>query len=257
MIAVKNASGDLPKLEVVDDYYAHLSGNHFQQNKADVINNIAINIYCVYKLDPISSSRDDTFTVQNTLFGAMQVIKNADTSNYKYKGYGICFDEGGSFNKGNISNGKNVLISGVDESSLVHINNKANNIYVMGDFFVQEINDTTLYAEKIYSQNFTQPSKKFVLSLHYNFFNDSYLFVNGKQELKFKAKTGQLLMKKLCIGNLSDECTTSESEKTGLYGNIYDFIADYKKVTDNKAIYGMHRYLMIKHDISPQIYGRA
>ena len=213
-------------------------------------NNIGLNIYCVYKLDSISSIRDDTFTVQNALFGAMQVIKNADTSKYKYRGCGICFDEGGSFSKGNISNGKNVLIFGVDESSLVHQNNKANNIYVMGDVFVQRINDTILYAEKIYSQNFTQPNKKFVLSLHNNQYNDSYLFVNGKQELKFKAKTGQLLMKKLCIGNLSDEWTASKSEKTELYGNIYDFIADYKKVTGVKAIYDMHRYLMIKHDIS-------
>ena len=34
----------------------------------------------------------------------------------------------------------------------------------MGDLFVQGINDTTLYAEKIYSQNFTQPNKNFVLS---------------------------------------------------------------------------------------------
>ena len=77
---------------------------------------------------------------------------------------------------------------------------------------MQGINDTTLYAEKIYSQNFTQPSKKFVLSLHYNG-NDSYLFVNGKQELKFKSKTDQLVREKLCIGNLSDQWTTSESEK--------------------------------------------
>ena len=193
MIAVKNASGDLPKLEIFNDYR-----NRFQQNKTNLTNNIGVNIYCVYKLDPISSSRDDTFTIQNALFGSMQVIKNADTSKYKYKGYGICFDEGGSFSKGNISNGKNVLIFGVDESSLVHANNKAINIYVMGDLFVQGINDTTLYAEKIYSQNFTQPHKKFVLSLHYNN-DDSYLFVNGKQELKFKAKTGQILIKKLCI----------------------------------------------------------
>ena len=37
----------------------------------NVFNNITINIYCVYKLDPISSSRDNTFTVQNALFGAM------------------------------------------------------------------------------------------------------------------------------------------------------------------------------------------
>ena len=180
----------------------------------------------------------------------MQVIKNADTSKYKYKGYGICFDGGGSFSKGNISNGKNVLIFGVDESSLVHANNKANTIYVMGDLFVQGINDSTLYEEKIYSQNSTQPSKKFVLSLHYNG-NDSYLFVNGKQELKFKSKTGQLVREKLCIGNLSDQWKTSESEKTGLYGNIYDFIVDYKKVVGVKAIYDMHRYLMTKHNISP------
>ena len=90
-----------------------------------------------------------------------------------------------------------------------------------------------------------------MLSLHYNYDNDSYLFVNGKQELKFKTKTGRLLMEKLCIGNLSYDWTTSESEKTGLYGNIYDFIADYKKVTDLKDIYDMHRYLVIKHNISP------
>ena len=251
IIAVKNGSGDLPKLELVDDYYVQLSGNHFQQIKEDMSNKIGISIYCVYKLDSISSSRDDTFTVQNALFGAMQVINNADTSKYKYTGYGICFDEGGSFSKGNISNGKNVLIFGADESSLVHQNNKANNIYVMSDLFVQGINDTTLYAEKIYSQSFTQRNKKFVFSLHYNHDDDNYLFVNGKQELKFKAKTGQLLMKKLCIGNLSDDWTTSESGKTGLYGNIYDFIADHKKVADVKAIYDTHRYLMIKHDISP------
>ena len=184
MIAVENASGDLPKLRVVNGYYVQLSGNHFQQDKTNVFNiynNIGTNIYCVYKLDPISSSRDDTFTVQNALFGSIQITKNADTSKYEYKGYGICFDDGGTFSKGNITNGRNVLIFGVHESSLTHANNKANNIFVMGDGFVQGINDTTLYAEKIYIQNFTQPNKKFVFSLHYNDNdNDSYLFINGK-----------------------------------------------------------------------------
>ena len=108
----------------------------------------------------------------------------------------------------------------------------------MGDAFVQGINDTTLYAEKMYSQNFTQPSTKFVLSLHYNGDN-SYLFVNGKQELKFKTKTESLVNQKLCIGNLSDKWSTSESEKTGLYGNIYDFVVDYEQIVDVKAIYDM------------------
>ena len=72
----------------------------------------------------------------------------------------------------------------------------------MDDLSVQGINDTTLYAEKIYSQNFSQSSKKFILSLHYNGDN-SYFFVNGTQELKFKAKDDQIINKKLCLGNVS------------------------------------------------------
>ena len=89
-----------------------------------------------------------------------------------------------------------------------------------------------------------------MLSVHYND-NNNHLFVNGKQELKFKAKTDQLVKEKLCIGNLSDQWTKGESEKTGLYGNIYDFIVDYKQVASVKAIYDMYRYLMTKHNISP------
>ena len=41
--------------------------------------------------------------------------------------------------------------------------------------------------------------KIYIISLHYNG-DDSYLFVNGRQELKFKAKTDQLVKEKLCIG---------------------------------------------------------
>ena len=91
-----------------------------------------------------------------------------------------CFDEGRTFNKVNINNGRNVLIFGVHENSLVHANSLVHNIYIMGDLFVQVINDTTLYVENVYSQNFTAANKKFVLSLHYNGDN-SYLFVNGNK----------------------------------------------------------------------------
>ena len=93
----------------------------------------------------------------------------------------------------------------------------------MGTGLTQDINDTTIYAAKNIYRIFTDPGKKFVLSLHDNG-DDSYLFVNGRQELKFKCKTDQLVKEKLCIGNLSDQWTTSESEKTGLYGSIYDFV---------------------------------
>ena len=73
-----------------------------------------------------------------------------------------------------------------------HANNKANNIYVMRKDYIQKNNDTTTYAENMYYRNFTDPGKKFVLSLHCND-NNSYLYVNGNQELKFKAKTDQLV----------------------------------------------------------------
>ena len=98
--------------------------------------------------------------------------------------------------------------------------------------------------------NFTDPGKKFVISLHYNG-DHSYFFVKGRQELKFKAKTDQLVKEKLCIGNLSDQWTASESEKTGLYGNNYDFVVDYEAIVGVGPIYDMHRYLTTKHNVRP------
>ena len=251
MNAVGDSGGDLPDIKNDGRMYAYLSGNHFQQNKVIIPNNDnIINIYCVYEIQPISSSRDITFTIQNALFGAMEITKNTDTSKYNYKGYGICFDEGGTFShriteggRTHTTLGRNVLIFGVDMSFSVHATNRANNIYVMGDGLMQGIIDTRIYVEKNYYRNFTDPGKKYVLSLHYNGDN-SYLFVNSRQELKFKAKNDQLVKEKLCIGNLSDEWTASESEKTGLYGNIYDFLVDYQAVVGVGPIYDMHRYLM-------------
>ena len=215
--AFANAKSNLPNLKSDGRMHVYLSGNHFQQNKVIIPNNNnAINIYCVYKLDPIASSRDTTFTIQNALFGAMEITKNADTSKYDYKGYGICFDEGGMFShkitedgRAHNTMGRNAIIFGVDMNSSIHVTNRANHIYVMGEGLVQGIHDTTLYAEKNYWRNITDPGKKFIISLHYNG-DESYLFVNGRQELKFKAKTDQLVKEKLCIGNLGDQGTASE-----------------------------------------------
>ena len=193
MDAVSVATTSLPPLIDNGRMSVRLEGAYFKQTRLLLPNNDNIvNIYIVYLIDPISNSRNTDDTVKNALFGGVNIAKNAtDTSKHKYEGYGICFDEGGTFSKGGINNGRNLLIFGVHENSLVHANNKANNIYVMGDFIVKGINDTTLYAEKIYSQNFTAANKKFVLSLHYDG-DDSYLFVNGKRELNFKAKDDQI-----------------------------------------------------------------
>ena len=118
----------------------------------------------------------------------------------------------------------------------------------MGHGFLQDINDTTLYAEKLYSQDFTAVNKKFVLSLHYNR-DDSYLFVNGKRELKFKAEDDQIIKEILSLGNISDDWTAANAQKTGFWGEIYDFAIDYTS-TNIGDIYKIHRYLMKKHNIN-------
>ena len=89
MNALANSKNDLPNLKNDGRMHVYLSGNHFQQNKVIFPNNNnAINIYFVYKLDQITSSRDTSFTIQNALFGAMQITKNAtDNSKNNYKGY--------------------------------------------------------------------------------------------------------------------------------------------------------------------------
>ena len=219
MDAVSVATTSLPPLIENGRMTVRLESAYFKQMRLLRPNNDNfVNIYIVYLIDPISNSRNTDYTVQNVLFGGVKITKDdTDTSKHEYEGYGICFDEGGMFSMGNINNGRNALIFGVHESSLVHKNNKENNIFIMGDGFVQGINDTTLYAEKIYSQNFTAVNKKFVLSLHYNGDN-SHLFVNGKRELKFKAKDDQIVKEILCLGNLSEDWTASNAQKTGFWG---------------------------------------
>ena len=57
--------------------YIFFSGNYFVQDIINISNNV-INIYCVYKLDPIDFSRNNKFTIQNALFGAIKITKNAN-----------------------------------------------------------------------------------------------------------------------------------------------------------------------------------
>ena len=63
-------------------------------------------------------------------------------------------------------------------SSSVHINNKNKDNLIVGRGPTQGLDDTTLTAEAKCPINFTQPRKRFVLSLHYNGSN-SFLFVNA------------------------------------------------------------------------------
>ena len=69
-------------------------------------------------------------------------------------------------------------------------------------------------AEKLYSINFTKENTKFCLSLHYNGAN-SYLFVNGTEIIKFKAKDSKIAVYPLCFGNISKDWSVDNMKKTG------------------------------------------
>ena len=102
----------------------------------------------------------------------------------------------------------------------------------------------TLTAEKMYSINFTVTKKKFCLSLHYNGAN-SYLFVNGTEICKFKAKDSEIAASSLCLGNISKVWSTDNIKKTEFNGYFYDFSVDY----DAADVDDIHKYLMKKNDI--------
>ena len=63
---------------------------------------------------------------------------------------------------------ENVIIFGVDMSSSMDTGNNAQDTLILGEETTQGLDGTTLTAEAIYLINFTQPNKRFVLSLRYN-----------------------------------------------------------------------------------------
>ena len=204
MFSVNNSSNNSPSLLNQNNRIGVIfNGNYTKQKKLGYGHGTVINIYIVYELKNRSTDNAN-FTEYNGLFGAVKLTKDVNTSNYQYKSYEICCDSGGKFCIGNITNGKNVIIFGADMSFSSYSTNKTQNIYFLGKDFVQGINNTTIYPEKIYKANFTEHSKKIVLSLHYNSDN-SYLFVNGTQELKFKSAINYRDRNMLCIGNISSD----------------------------------------------------
>ena len=103
-----------------------------------------------------------------------------------------------------------------------HANNNTESILVLGKDFTQGLGNTTIYAEKLHSINFTENNKKFCLSLQYNRSN-SCLFVNGTEIHKFKAKDSEIVVIPLCLENISKDYSADNIKKTGLNEYVYDF----------------------------------
>ena len=96
-------------------------------------------------------------------------------------------------------------------SSSIHVDNKKKDILILGRGPTQGL-ESTLTAEKMYSINFTEKNKTFCLRLHYNEAT-SYLFVNGTEMHKFKAKGSKIIATPLCLRNISKDWSIDNMKK--------------------------------------------
>ena len=76
----------------------------------------------------------------------------------------------------------------------------------------------------------------------------SYLFVNGTQIYKFKAKDSEILVGPICLGNISKDWSVYNMKRTRFAGYVYDFSVDYE-AADVDEIKDIHKYLMKKNNI--------
>ena len=99
----------------------------------------------------------------------------------------------------------------------------------------------------MYSINFIVANIKFCLSLHYNGAN-SYLFGNGTEIYKFKAKDSEIVSSLLCLGKISKDWSLDNMKKTEFNGYVYDFSVDYV-ATDIDDFKDIHKYLIKKNNM--------
>ena len=132
-------------------------------------------------------------------------------------------------------------------SSSVHANKRIKNTVVLGKDFIQGLDNTTIYAEKLYSISFTKTNTKFCLSVHYNKAS-SYLFVNGTEIHKFKAKGSEIVVTPLCLGNISKDFSADNMKKIGLNGYVHNFSVDYDAIAVDDIL-NIHKNLMKKNNV--------
>ena len=85
------------------------------------------------------------------------------------------------------------------------------------------------------------------MSLLYNGGN-SYIFVNGTEITKFKAKDSSIVATPLFLGNFSKDFSVNNMKQTGLNGYVYDFSVNHDVVAVGDML-DIHKYLMKNNDI--------
>ena len=241
-----------PELSYYNDTRTRIKfkGSCLKQSNFTFTHKKIVNIYIFYELGELGafSSHISDPTFKNCLFGAVALTKSAGIDNFKYSGYVIGFDRKGSFSFPSGGFGQNVIIFGADMNSSIHIDNKGKDILILGLGPTQGLGENSLTAEKMYSINLTITKNKFCLSSHNNGAN-SYLFVSGKEIIKFKAKDSNIVPRPLCLGNISKDWSTDNMKKTEFTGYVHDFSVDYNNAVTVDDIRDINNYMMKKNNI--------
>ena len=126
-------------------------GSCLKQDKSTYTHGKIVNIYIVYGINKKYNTTSSDPTLENCLFGAVILTKNADIDMYGYSGYGIGFDKRSSFLFSGGGFRQNILILGADMSSSAHVDNNKKDILVLGKGPKQR-----LKRIEMYSINFTE-----------------------------------------------------------------------------------------------------
>ena len=100
------------------------------------------------------------FTLKNYLFGATIIVKNSDKEKYVYSGYVIAIDRRDEWSFGS-NYARNIMISGVDNSSSSHTDNLTNIFLILGEGYTLGINGNFGAPENNFSINFSKSNTKF------------------------------------------------------------------------------------------------
>ena len=139
----------------------------------------------MYDLHAWSRNPTNNIKFKNCLLEATIAVKNIN----EYNGY----DSADVWSFDN-DVARNIIVFGVDISSLSHADNRKNNFLALGEDPNFWIGGSFSSLEKKFSINFSKANTKFCLNLHYNSDN-SYLLVNRKEILSFKPTVKMLTFK--------------------------------------------------------------
>ena len=142
-----------------------------------------------------------------------------------------------------------MLIYGADTTGSAHNTNRTDHFYCIGKVETQRLqNGKTIYAEHDYIKtNGSEIKRIHVLTVCYNGSN-SYIILNGVQQVKVKAMTNLKLTNHLIIGNTTEDLTAAQSKSTSLRGKIYDVALEYINLDFSKLM-SVQSYLIKKYNI--------